>query len=214
MAVHYELGEHAVARRALTSALAETVSATAPPLFVLFVLARLGVAPMKYLAVGAGLLAVLALARTFTARQRLRRHLTRFSIDVDETDVVIKTVRGEFKVPRPAVERVREIQGFLGGLRIELAEGWDGKDESPEVVDVPRGGKHFAELRTALEEIRPLEPPRRMQRILRVWLIVFVVAAVFFVPFFLDLLGNGSRLAALGAVLAVWVALRILLRPR
>ncbi|CAN5322463.1 hypothetical protein BH09MYX1_BH09MYX1_51040 [soil metagenome] len=212
--VHYELGPDAVLRRAMAGAIAETVSATAPPLFVLFVLARLDVAPMKYLAIGAALLLVLAFARTVTTRQRLIKHLTRFTIDVGGSDVLITTTRGEHKVPRSAVEKVREIPGVLGGLRIELAAGWDGKDDSAEIVDVPRGGKTFAELRNAIEDIRPLEPSRRAQGVQRIGLVVFVVLAVFFVPFLLDLLGSQSRLVALGVVLGVWVALRIVLRPR
>ncbi len=214
MSVHYALGEEAIARRALGSAVAETVSAIAPPAFVLVVLARLDVAPVKFFVIGGVLLLLLGFARGATTWQRLRRHLARFTVDVGELDVVITTLRGEHKVPRPAVERVREIPGLLGGLRIELAEGWDGRDDSPEIVDVPRGGDGFAELRVALGEIRPLEAPRRVQRYLRVGLIVSVTLAVFFVPFFLDLLGNQSRIVALAVVLALWVTMRILFRPR
>lgn len=212
--VHYVLGKEAVARRAVLAALAETVSAIAPPLFVLLVLLRLDVAPPKFLAIGAALLGALAIARGFTSRKRQEKHLARFAVDVTELDVVITTVRGEHKVPRPAIEKVRDVPGMLGGLRLELAPGWDGKDDSAEIVDVPRGGDRFADLRTALAEIRPLEATRRMQRYGRVFLVVLIVAAVFFVPFLLDLLGNQSRLVALGVVLVVWVGLRVLLRPR
>jgi hypothetical protein len=212
--VRYELPADAIARRALLSSITETISATAPPIFVLVVLARLDIAPLKFFAIGGGLLLALAFARAWSARQRIARHLERFTVDVGELDVVITTLRGEHKVPRPAVEKVREIPGLLGGLRIELAAGWDGKDDSPEIVDVPRGGKTFAQLRAALEEIRPLESPRRVQRYLRVGLIVFVIGAVFFVPFFIDMLGSQSRLIALAVVLVVFVALRVLFRRR
>jgi hypothetical protein len=214
MSVHYALDRDAIARRALGSAIAETVSAVAPPLFVMVVLARLNVAPTKFFVLGGALLALLGAARAFTTWQRLKVHLARFAVDVEDDDVVITTLRGEHKVPHPSVERVREIPGLLGGLRIELAPGWDGKDDSPEIVDVPRGGEGFAELRAALGEIRALEAPRRVQRYLRVGLIVCVTLGVFFVPFFLDLLGSQSRIVALAVVLALWVAMRVLYRPR
>lgn len=213
-AFHYRLAAPAIARRALFGTLAETVSATAPPLFVLLVLGRLDVAPPRYLAAGAVLLVVLAIARGWTTQKRLTRHLKHFAVEVGPLDVVIGTLRGEHRVPRPAIERIREIPGVLGGLRLDLAEGWDGKDDSPELVDVPRGGQGFAELRTALEDIRPLEAPKRGRRELRIAVFVLVVASIFFVPFALDMIGGQSRLIALAVVLAVWVGMRLLLRPR
>ena len=210
----YRLADAAIARRALFGALAETVSATAPPLFVLLVLGRLAVAPPQYLAAGAALLVVLALARAWTTRQRLKRHLKQFVVEVGPLDVVIGTLRGEHRIPRPAIERIREIPGLLGGLRLDSMEGWDGKDDSPELVDVPRGGEGFAELRAALEEVRPLEAPKRGRRQLRIAVFVVVIVSIFFVPFALDLIGGQSRLIALAVVLAVWVGMRVLLRPR
>jgi hypothetical protein len=210
----YRLADAAIARRALFGALAETVSATAPPLFVLLVLGRLAVAPPQYLAAGAALLVVLAVARAWTTRQRLKRHLKQFVVEVGPLDVVIGTLRGEHRIPRPAIERIREIPGVLGGLRLDLMEGWDGKDDSPELVDVPRGGEGFAELRSALEEVRPLEAPKRGRRQLRIAVFVVVIVSIFFVPFALDLIGGQSRLIALAVVLAVWVGMRVLLRPR
>lgn len=210
----YRLAAPAIARRALLGALAETVSATAPPLFVLLVLGRLAVALPQYLAAGAGLLVVLALARAWTTRQRLRRHLKNFVVEVRPLEVVIGTLGGEYRVPRPAIERIRDIPGTLGGLRLELMEGWDGKDDSPELVDVPRGGQGFAELRAALEDVRPLEAPKRGRRALRIAVFVVVIVSIFFVPFVLDMIGNQSRLIALAVVLAVWVGMRVLLRPR
>ena len=210
----YRLADSAIARRALFGALAETVSATAPPLFVLLVLGRLAVAPLQYLAAGAALLVVLALARAWTTQKRLKRHLKQFVVEVGPLDVVIGTLRGEHRVPRPAIERIREIPGVLGGLRLDLAQGWDGKDDSPEIVDVPRGGEGFSDLRAALEDIRPLEAPKRGRRELRIVLFVVVIVSIFFVPFILDMIGGQSRLIALAVVLAVWVGMRILLRPR
>ncbi|HEX7602001.1 MAG TPA: hypothetical protein VF316_10365 [Polyangiaceae bacterium] len=210
----YRLADSAIARRAIFGAVAETVSATAPPLFVLLVLGRLAVAPPQYLAAGGALLVVLALARAWTTQKRLKRHLKQFVVEVGPLDVVIGTLRGEHRVPRPAIERIREIPGVLGGLRLDLAQGWDGKDDSPEIVDVPRGGDGFSELRTALEDIRPLEAPKRGRRELRIVLFVVVIVSIFFVPFILDMIGGQSRLIALAVVLAVWVGMRILLRPR
>ena len=212
--LRYRLADAAIARRALVGALAETISATAPPLFVLLVLARLAVAPPQYLAAGGALLVVLALARAWTSQKRLRRHLKHFVVEVGPLDVVIGTLGGEHRVPRPAIERIREIPGVLGGLRLDLAQGWDGKDDSPEVVDVPRGGQGFAELRAALEDVRPLEPSKRGRRELRIALFVVVVVSIFFVPFVLDMIGGQSRLVALAVVLGVWVGMRLLLRPR
>ena len=156
----YRLADAAIARRALFGALAETVSATAPPLFVLLVLGRLAVAPPQYLAAGAALLVVLALARAWTTRQRLKRHLKQFVVEVGPLDVVIGTLHGEHRVPRPAIERIREIPGVLGGLRLDLTAGWDGKDDSPEIVDVPRGGRG---LRRAARRPRGRPPHRASQ---------------------------------------------------
>ena len=109
---------------------------------------------------------------------------------------------------------MREIPGALGGLRVELADGWDGREDSPAYVDVPRGGDGFGELRAGLERWRPIDPPKRIATALRVAIGVAVVLVLFFVPFFLDDVFGRSKPAAVLAVVVLWVVARFVLARR
>lgn len=213
--VEYRLSAEAALTRARWSAALATFSALAPAVFTVLALYKLDLVPRTYLLVVLGLLALLAAARVIVGYKQLVRHLSAFGVrmtDDPEDVVMIDTRSGRFDVPRGAIVRVREIAGMLGGLRVELAPGWDGDKDSPELVDVPRGGATFAALREALGTIKPIESARRRSRIVRIVLGAAVVLSIFFLPFFIDDIFGKSKLLAVALVLVVWIGLRFLVR--
>lgn len=213
--MEYRLSDEAIARRARANAVVATLSAMAPAVFTVLALYQMNFVPRMYLGLVLGLLTALAAARIYAGYIQMGRQLRAFSVvlsDAADAPLVIETRRGRHELPRPSVARVREIDGVLGGLRVDLAAGWDGGSESPEFVDVPRGGERFAELRAAFEEIRPVERPRRRGKLARAALACCVIFGIFFLPFFLDDLFGRSKVLAVGLVLVVWVGLRLVVR--
>jgi len=213
--VEYRLSPDAVLSRARASAALATASSIAPAVFTVLALYKMDLVPKAYLAIVLGLLTLLAAARIAFGYTQLKKHLAAFVVRLtdDPDDVLmIDTRRGRFDIPRPSITRVREIDGALVGLRVELKKGWDGDTDSPELVDIPRGGMGFGELRASLDRIKPVERPRKNSRIARIAVAVLVVAGIFFLPFFLDDLFGRSKMLAVGLVLVVWVGLRVVVR--
>lgn len=197
------------------SAALATFSALAPAVFTVLALYKLDLVPRLYLAAVLGLLSLLAVVRVVFGYKQMLRHLQAFVVNVsdDPDDVVmIQTRRGRFDVPRKAIKRVREIAGMLGGLRVDLEPEWDGEKDDPELVDIPRGGPTFGELRSAFGAIMPIELPKRRSRVARIALGALVVLGIFFLPFFIDDVFGKSKLLGVGLVLVVWVGLRLLVR--
>jgi len=213
--VEYSLTERAALVRARWSAALATLSAMAPAVFTVLALAKLSLLPPTYLAVVLALLTLLAGARVAVGYTQLKKHLAAFHVRVsDDADepVMIDTRRGRHDIPRSGIQAVREIDGALGGLRVELEPGWDGEKDSPEYVDVPRGGDAFGALREALGAIKPVERPKRRSRAIRIAIGIAVVAGIFFLPFFIDDIFGQSKALAVGLVLVVWVGLRVVVR--
>ncbi len=214
MAPEYRLSEEALRKRALLAATISSATAVAPAVFVLLALARLLVAPAGWLVGAAGAVVLLAAIRAGYTLSRMKRHLRAFTVRLEDMTLVVRTFRGLYELPPTAITALREVPGVLGGLELDLAPGWDGRRDSPEVVDIPRGGEGFGDLRAGLERMRPLEPPRHLSRVVRALLVVFVVVALFFLPFVLDAARGTSRLFAIAIVLAFWVVMRMVLRRR
>ena len=213
--MEYRLSPDAVLSRARASAALATASSIAPAVFTVLALYKMDLVPRLYLGIVLGLLTLLAAARIAFGYTQLVKHLSAFMVrltDEPEEVVMISTRRGRFDIPKTSITRVREIDGALGGLRVELARGWDGENDSPELVDVPRGGAGFGELRASFERIKAVERPRKKTRIARIALGVLVVVGIFFLPFFLDDLFGRSKMLAVGLVLVVWVGLRVVVR--
>lgn len=213
--VEYRLAPEAALSRARTSAALATFSALAPAVFTVLALYKLDLVPRVYLLVVLGLLTLLAGARIVFGYQQVLRHLSAFVVrasDDPEDVVMIDTRRGRFDVPKKAILRVREIAGTLGGLRVDLEPEWDGEKDSPEVVDIPRGGAAFGELRGVFETIKPVELPKKRSRVVRVVLGVAIIFGIFFLPFFIDDVFGKSKLLAVALVLVVWIGLRFVVR--
>lgn len=185
-----------------------------PAIFGLVLLLRTGAALDRTLVWGVcGAIAVLGTVRSVIAFRRTRAELSALKIEMENDVALVRTRRKTHRVPREAVESITEIPGWLGGLRVNLAEGWDGSRGSPAYLDVPRGGEGFGELRAALEKWKTVELPKRRGRIARIAIGLGIVLGLFFVPFLVADVGQSPILAA-ALVLAAFVAMRIALSRR
>ncbi len=189
------LGERAARKRARLSALIGAASTLAPALLVVVLLEKLEYAPARAALACAALLVLLAMARAIAGSRRIERHLRAFEITVDEGELRVRTLPRVQQIPRAAVEKVTEVDGMLGGLRV---------DTDGERLDIPRGGERFGEMRAALELWCKVERAPRRRRMARAGLIVLFVLGIFFLPFFLDDLVGRSRAAAMALVGALW----------
>jgi hypothetical protein len=200
----YVLGERAAIARGRATAVFAAVATVMPPLLVMLLIGQLELAPfLLVLPIGA-LVLVLGGVRGLVGYRTVVRRLRAFEAKVESGALWIKTAHTHVRVPSELVERIVEVDGRLGGLRLELARGSD----LPERIDVPRGGERFIELRTALASWRPIERAPRRGRAVRLAFGVVIVLSIFFVPFVLDDLATRSKVAACGVILGLWLAMR------
>jgi hypothetical protein len=212
--VKYALDSAIASKRALAGAAAGTIATVGPVTFGLVLLLRTGAELDHTIVLGVSVaIAVLAIMRSLLAYQRMRTELGALVIEMTDAALEVKTRRKKHLLPREAVESIVEIPGWLGGLRVNLAEGWDGSKDAPEYLDIPRGGEGFGELRAALEKWKTVELPKRRGRITRIVLGIAIVLGLFFVPFLVADVGKSPILAAV-MVLAGFVAMRIALSRR
>jgi hypothetical protein len=176
-----------------------TAQALAPAALVIVLVLKMGyVAPI--VAVGGGaLLFVLALVRGVAEYRRLLPRLLRFSAEMSEAGLTLSFTRDEVGLTWSEIDRVTEVPGRLGGLRIFMKDG--------SRFDLPQGGASFGALRAEVAARVGVEAASRRGRAARFVLGVVVVLAIFFVPFALDDLVGRSRVAALALVAIAWVAL-------
>jgi hypothetical protein len=193
--LRYALAEAAVLERGRATAIFGAVATVLPPLLVMILVAQLDLAPPTSLMIIAALVVALGAARGAVGYRRVLRRLRALVIRIDPEALVVDTARASLVVPRAAVARIIEIDGPLGGLRVELRPGRD----LPDRVDLPRGGEHFADLRAELGLWSPVT---------RVMLGVLVVLAIFFVPFFVEDVVARSRVVACAVILGVWLSMR------
>ena len=203
--MRYVLDERAIRWRAKWSAALGSASTLAPALLVVVLVTKLGYAPERYAWGVSAVLLALAILRGFASHAQIARGLRAFAVTLEDDAIAIRTARRAVRVVRANLERIREVGGPLGGLRVE-ARG------TPSRVDIPRGGERFGELRAALERWMPVVRPTRRSRGVRVALGALVVVSIFFVPFVLDDLVARSRVVAMGVVAAVWLAMFALRR--
>jgi hypothetical protein len=197
-----------------------TAAALAPVALVVVLLRKLGYGAdprqSTWFAVGLGVLSVLLIARGFATYRRSRRFLAAFRVAVAEEELVVETPFARMRVPRAAIARVLDLDGALGGLRLELREmlpaGDAGDADIPERIDIPRGGERFGELRAQLAAWQPVERAPRRSRAMRLAIGAAIVMGIFFLPFVLEDFVGRSKLVALGLVLGLWLATRLLTR--
>jgi hypothetical protein len=225
LAVDYRLDPAAVRRRARAVALLGSLALIAPGALIAVLVAGQGVLRNGLVVTTALLLLLLAVVRAAVTYGRLVRQLGRFSVRVKarrsgeaeaeaEQVLVLRAGQRTIELRPESIERLVEIAGALGGLRMRIADSE--LLEVPPQIDIPRGGEGFAELVRAVVAFAPaarFDPPRRRPPILRFARGAAVVAALFFLPFLAVDFIHRSRLLAYGVALLVFVVVRAALRP-
>jgi hypothetical protein len=208
----YRLGAVAAKRRAGAAAVVRALTALAPVVLAAELLPRLGWSPAGPLLVVAAALFTLVIVRAAVQYATAKRRLGSLRITLDDDSLAAETAADRLTVPRALVARIVEIDGVLGGIRVESA---------PDVVSgvflsasVPRGGEGFGEVRARLEQWRTIERRSKRGSGVRLLLGVAIVMAMFFLPFVLDDFVARSRLLAGGVVVLAWAAIRWTMRGR
>lgn len=210
--IRYRLGAAAARRRAVAASVVGAVTALAPVVLGLELLPRLGWSPTGLFWVVAAFVGALVVVRTGSQYATTRRRLTALEVTLDDDGIATATPSDVLTVARSRVARIVEVDGVLGGLRVESEP--DPRTGVVLVASVPRGGERFGDVRAALEQWRPLERRARLGLRVRVLSGAAVVACVFFLPFVLDDLVARSRVLPAVLVLLAWAVTRWTMRGR
>jgi hypothetical protein len=210
--IAYELGEAASRSRALAVASVRAVAALAPLGLAVELLTRNGWRPPALFWAVAGSIAALVLVRAFVQYGTAARRLRSLRVTVDRDAITARTVRETQVIPRAKVARIVEVEGPLGGLRVEAHP--DPRSGVAMSASVPGGGPAFADLRAELEGWQAIQRRGRSGPAVRVVVALGVVAALFFLPFVLDEVVLRSHWVAGLAVVFVWAAMRWAMRGR
>jgi len=208
----YRLGAVAAKRRAGATAMVRAVTALTPVVLAAELLPRLGWSPAGPLLAVAAALFALVVVRALVQYGTAKRRLGSLRVTLDDDSLATETAADRLTVPRSTVARIVEIDGALGGIRVDSAP-----DIASGVVlsaSVPRGGDGFGEVRARLEQWRTIERRGKAGSGVRLLLGVAVVVAMFFLPFVLDDFVARSRLLAGGTVVVAWAAIRWTMRGR
>jgi hypothetical protein len=175
-------------------------------------LRRLGWGPnFAFWAVAVALAALVAV-RSAVSYGAMRRRLRALVIAVSSEGVRASTTRHASTIARGRVARIVEVEGSLGGLRVESQP--DAASGEVAIVHVPRGGANFAEVRACLERWRAIERRGRRGPAVRFAIGAAMVVAIFFTPFLLEDFVARSKLIAAALVIGMWAAMRAALRMR
>jgi hypothetical protein len=208
--IQYALGEPAARRRAAAGAAIGACTALAPLLLALELLPRFGWTPSVTFWAVAVALGALVVVRAVTQYASASRRLAALRVTVDDDAVATETPSDRLSIARARVARILEVDGALGGVRVESVP-----DENGVVVvaSVPRGGEGFGDVRAGLEQWRSIERRPRLGRGVRLLFGAGIVAAIFFLPFLLDDFARSRPVAAL-LVLMAWAVTRWTMRGR
>jgi hypothetical protein len=210
--IRYKLGDAPAARRARISTTIGVVTSLAPVVLAVVLLNELGWHPNGAFWAVAIALVALVLVRAGVAHGPSRRSLRGLVVAVGEDDIRVESTRDGPAVERAKLARIVEVEGPLGGLRVESRP--DQTSGLVSIVNVPRGGEAYGEVRARLEQWRAPERRGRRGPAMRLAIGAVVVAAIFFVPFLLDDFVARSRFVAAGLIVALWVVMRAVLRKR
>jgi hypothetical protein len=210
--IEYRLPPDVAQRRAQAAAVVRAVTSLLPVLLAVVLLHRLGHAPTPLFWAVVGFLAALVVVRSFVGYGAARRRLSAMKVTVEDASIRVDGPRDGWTIDRDRVARIVEIDGSLGGVRVESLP--DPRSGVVFVVDVPRGGAGWADVRAAVEQWRPVERRSRRGPAVRLLVGALVVAGIFFLPFLLDDFVARSQLVAAGLVAATWIAMRLALRGR
>ena len=208
----YRLGADEAAFRARAAASIQAFAGLAPIALAVVLVRRLGWAPNGPFWAVAAVLVVLVVVRAAVGYARLRRKLRALIVTVSDGDIHVETSSEGYSIARARVARIVEVEGRLGGMRVESVP-----DERTGVVyeaSVPRGGAGYADVRALLESWGPVERRGRRGPAVRLAIGALVVAAIFFVPFLLEDFVARSKVVAAGLVAAMWLVMRAALRRR
>lgn len=215
MNVRYALDRDEALKRARGMTAVSAGVALSPVALVVLLLTKMG---FRFDATTLGLvgaITALVVLRSVALHARRVALLRGLVVNLEDDALVVDARRQKGLIfPRKDVRRIQEMEGALGGLRVHLAP----RGDAPTVFDIPRGGKHFGDLRAELETWRPLERSGRRSKWMRVGYVVAVVAGIFFIPFLLDdILGLShvsARMFASTLVMLVWFGARAWTRVR
>lgn len=210
--IRYTLGEEGVRRRAALAALVTAVTSLAPLVLAVVLLQRLGWGPSPMFWVVVAAAGALVGVRVATGYPRALRRLRALVVTLDEQSIRVDGASDGWSIPRSRVARLVEVEGALGGVRVE-AQPEPGSGEIV-AVDVPRGGDGFAEVRAHLESWGPLRRRGRSGRAVRLAIGAVVVGCIFFLPFVLEDVVARSKLLPALLVVGTWIAMRVALRGR
>jgi hypothetical protein len=208
----YRLGDAAARRRAAVSAAVRAATALAPLVLAAELLPRLGWTPAGPLLVVGGGLFTLVVVRAAVQYGTSSRRLGALRVTIDEDGVATETSGDRLTVPRARIARIVEIDGALGGIRVESAP--DAASGVVTSASVPSGGEGFGAVRAKLEQWRTIERRGKAGSGARVLIGLAVVMAVFFLPFVLDDFVARSKILAGLVVVLAWAAIRWTMRGR
>ena len=210
--IRYRLGDAEAARRARWASVIRAVGSLAPLALAIILLHRLGWAPTVAFWAGVAVLVALIGTRAGLGYARTRRKLRSLVVTVSDEDIHVASLRDGYAIARPRVALIVEIDGSLGGLRVESLP--DPRSGVVFEAQLPRGGEGYTEVRERLESWRPIERRGRRGPAMRVAIGAAVVAAIFFVPFLLEDFVARSKLVAAALVAGMWLVMRVVMRGR
>ena len=206
----YALDEAAATRRARWAALVSIATPLGPVVLGVVLLRRLAWGPSPLVSAVVAALLALIVVRGCVRYAAVKRRVGMLVVTLEDDEIRVETTRDGVAIARADVTRIVEIDGSLGGLVVESRRA---AGESVE-AHIPQGGHGYAELCAKLERWRPVERRPRGRPSTRLMFGAVIVAAFFFVPFFLDDVVAHSKFFAAGMVAASWLALRMVLRGR
>ncbi len=210
--ISYQLGALAATRRARAAVAVGVTAALAPLTLAGTLLRRFAWTHTVAFWTVAGAIGVLVMVRAVAQYAATKRRFHALRVVLDDEGIATRTNSDAYSIPRARVARIVEIDGALGGLRIE---------SEPEIGDglvivasVPRGGEAFAEVRARLERWHVIERKRKHGPARRLLAGALVVAAIFFLPFVLDDIAARSNFAVALFIAVAWIGTRWILRGR
>jgi len=210
--IRYRLGDAEATRRARWASGVRAATSLAPIALAILLLHRLGWAPTLAFWTVAGVLVALVGTRAAVGYTSTRRKLRSLVVTVSDEDIHVENSRDGYSIGRPRVARIVEVDGSLGGLRVESLP--DARSGVVFEAHVPRGGEGYSDVRGMLESWTTVERRGRRGLAMRVAMGAAVVAAIFFVPFLLEDFVARSKLVAVALVAGMWLVMRLVLRGR
>ena len=210
--MHYRLGEAVATRRAAAASAVGAVTSLAPLILAVVLVHKLGWRPWVGFWGVAVALALVVGVRAVVAYRTMSRRLRAFEVTVTDDMLLMRWPREALAIARASVARITEVDGPLGGLKVESVP--DAQGVAACVIHVPRGGEAYGSVRKALEGWRRIERRGRRGRGALLVTGVVVVAAIFFVPFLLEDVVGRSRILAVALVVGMGLTMRMVVRGR